>query len=278
VTPLEQRRAVMAVAKRRAKRGFTTALRPNEPRGAIVLYTRALRELVDEMRRAALDELLPAADHEPVVIEHRLDAPRRRRPLTAAQRAVIVRIGEAVHRRGGAAANDAAEAVTGHARREAKRTLGIERGIGGRGTEARAQFVRANVRLITSLGEQAKAEVEGIVSEATTGGLRVEALADRIEERFGVLRSRAELIARDQTLTLNGQLAAAAQREAGVTRYRWSSSRDERVREGHAALEGQICSWDDPPVVDEKTGERGHPGEPIQCRCVAIALVEDLLG
>ncbi len=42
---------------------------------------------------------------------------------------------------------------------------------------------------------------------------------------------------------------------------------DERVRPSHEALDGTRQRWDDPPA-------EGHPGEPINCRCIA----EPVLG
>jgi SPP1 gp7 family putative phage head morphogenesis protein len=62
-----------------------------------------------------------------------------------------------------------------------------------------------------------------------------------------------------------------------VTQYRWSTGRDERVRESHRDLEESVHSWDDPPVVDDKTGRRAHPGQDYQCRCVPIPMVDELL-
>ena len=109
-----------------------------------------------------------------------------------------------------------------------------------------------------------------VVEEAHTQGLRVEVLAHQIAERFGVSDSRAAFIARDQTLKLNGQLMRTKQQNAGVTQYRWSTSRDERVRKTHQALEGTIQSWDVPPPGV------GHPGEDYQCRCVAIPIIPGL--
>ena len=34
-------------------------------------------------------------------------------------------------------------------------------------------------------------------------------------------------------------------------------------------LNGKKFRWDDPPVVDIRTGERGHPGMDKHCRCYA---------
>jgi hypothetical protein len=46
-------------------------------------------------------------------------------------------------------------------------------------------------------------------------------------------------------------------------------AQDERVREEHAALEGQTFAWSSPPAV-------GHPGEDFQCRCVALPVIDEL--
>ncbi len=101
--------------------------------------------------------------------------------------------------------------------------------------------------------------------------MRVEDLADLLQGRTGVAESRAMLIARDQTTKLNGALNEIRQTEAGVTSYTWSTSLDERVRDEHSEREGEVFDWDSPP-------EDGHPGEPIQCRCVAIPVVEEFAG
>jgi SPP1 gp7 family putative phage head morphogenesis protein len=125
------------------------------------------------------------------------------------------------------------------------------------------------------------ADVSRTVEEAHASGLRVEGLAAQLRDRFEVSDSRAELIARDQVLKLNGQINQARQTAAGVTRYRWSTSKDERVRvvnpktgrgSDHAHLEGTPQSWDAPPITNESTGETNHPGEDYQCRCIAIPI------
>lgn len=112
-------------------------------------------------------------------------------------------------------------------------------------------------------------DVEHTVREAHANGTRVEVLAHQLQERFGVSDSRAALIARDQTLKLNGQLNRSKQQANGVTHYVWRTSRDERVRKSHQKLEGTRQSWDVPPP------ETGHPGESVQCRCTASPVIPD---
>lgn len=135
-------------------------------------------------------------------------------------------------------------------------------------------WVRQNVDLIR-LGERARREVEAIIEDPLRQGSRVEAIRKEIEERLGVVRSRAELIARDQTLKLYGQIQEERQQAAGVERYVWSTSDDERVRPDHEDLDGTTQSWDSPPIVDKRTGRRAHPGGDFQCRCAAIPVLDD---
>lgn len=127
----------------------------------------------------------------------------------------------------------------------------------------------ANISLVKNVAEEYAGQLRDLLADPDNFGLRVEDLAAKIAERGDVAGSRAELIARDQTLKLNGKITETRQRSAGVGSYVWSTSLDDRVREEHAELEGQTFSWDNPP-------EPGHPGEDIQCRCVAVPVVEEL--
>lgn len=112
-------------------------------------------------------------------------------------------------------------------------------------------------------------DVADTLETAHAAGTRVEVLAHQIMERYEVSDSRAKLIARDQTLKLNGQLNRSKQQAAGVTQYRWITSRDEKVRPSHQRLNDTIQSWDVPPPP-------GHPGDDYQCRCTAQPIIPEL--
>lgn len=124
-----------------------------------------------------------------------------------------------------------------------------------------------NVNLIKSIQSQYLDKVRLAITPNALSGQRPSAVIDQLMEVGSVSESRARLIARDQANKLNSALTKARQTTLGVSRYRWSTSGDERVRSSHAALDGKVFSWDDPPAV-------GHPGEDIQCRCIAIPLFE----
>lgn len=126
----------------------------------------------------------------------------------------------------------------------------------------------ANVQYMRNAARTYADDVAEIMNDPATWGKRVEDIAKDIQERSGVSESKAELIARDQTLKLNGAINKTRQENAGVTKYIWNTSHDERVRESHRELDGQTFSWSDPP-------EPGHPGEDIQCRCIAIPIFDE---
>lgn len=136
----------------------------------------------------------------------------------------------------------------------------------------RAGWIDENVKLISSVGTRARREVEQLVRAAATKGTRVEVLARQLRERLDVAKSRADLIARDQTTKLASQVNEAQQRAIGVSRYVWRHS---GVRSGarpeHLARDGQVFDWSKPPPD-------GHPGAAPNCRCTAEPVIEDVLG
>lgn len=136
-------------------------------------------------------------------------------------------------------------------------------------------FAAENAALIKSIPERALGEVEALVLRAVQNGTRQEDIASEIEDRFGVAEDRAALIARDQIQKLVAATDRERQESLGIERFIWRTAGDERVRESHAALEGETFPWSDPPVVD---GEVAIPGSPINCRCTAEPVFDDVLG
>ena len=112
--------------------------------------------------------------------------------------------------------------------------------------------------------------VAALVSQAMRE--RAEVIAKRWRERglplkFGTIEGRAKVIARDQVGKLNGQLTQARQQALGITEYVWRTSRDQRVRDAHADRDGRRFRWSTAPAD-------GHPGHPVQCRCVAEGVID----
>lgn len=60
-----------------------------------------------------------------------------------------------------------------------------------------------------------------------------------------------------------------------VDKFIWKTITDGRERELHKQLNNTTWRYDDPPVIDERTGQKGLPGETYNCRCDAIPFSDD---
>lgn len=136
------------------------------------------------------------------------------------------------------------------------------------------EWVDENVGLIKTIPQESLGKMRRIVLEGYRKGETTTSIVKKIQRTYGVDRRHAQLLARDQIAKLNSNITQRQQRDAGVQEYIWSTSGDSRVREDHKRLNNKRFRWDDPPVVDTRTGRRCHPGEDYQCRCVALAVFE----
>lgn len=283
-----RRKVAAAAAKRRGARALRFP-RPVPPAGAVAAYTGALRAVVDTVHGAILDVL---HDEGLVPDAARADAegdvPRGPDQLTLPgipmervrkiTKRVEARIAVLLKKRPLLArVEEIADLTVRHSRTEWARQVKAALGVDLPASEpdivpAMRAFREENADLITSLVRSQVERVRDILTDAGAG-TRVEEIARSIREDTDATRSRANLIARDQVLKLNAQVTQKRHEAAGVTEYVWRISRDERVRADHKALDGKRFRYDQPPVVDQRRGERANPGTYYQCRCTAEPII-----
>lgn len=147
--------------------------------------------------------------------------------------------------------------------------------------EAIRRWIAENVLLIKSIPNETLGDMREIILSSYLKGNSIRDIQKAIQETYDVSKRRAQLLARDQVATLNAQLTKAQQTDAGCSKYRWSTSKDSRVRDCHKALDGKTFSWNDPPEMWYETkqgrvytGRKCHPGEDFMCRCCAIPIFE----
>jgi SPP1 gp7 family putative phage head morphogenesis protein len=131
------------------------------------------------------------------------------------------------------------------------------------------------VGLIKSIPVEAAERVHKLTIRGLEDSKRAAEIADDIERSGQVMRSRAVLIARTEVARTASVLTETRARAAGVTHYRWQTSKDSDVRPGHREMQGKVCAWNDPPAVNE--GGRimyHHPGRIWNCRCWPEPLLE----
>lgn len=127
---------------------------------------------------------------------------------------------------------------------------------------------RENVALIKTIPEEYFKKIETVVFNGVTQGRQATSMIQKIQEIGKVTENRARVIARDQTSKLNSALNQQRSQNLGVEEYIWRTAGDERVRPSHASKNGKRFRWDDPPK------DTGHPGQDIQCRCVAQPIIK----
>jgi SPP1 gp7 family putative phage head morphogenesis protein len=190
----------------------------------------------------------------------------------------------------------AAETAIADVSKASRKTLRDQIGVDPFETEPKlrgvlAEAAKENVKLIKTIPERYFGAIETQVSEGIELGLRHEEIADRLRANFAsnlegtelaIANNRAAFIARDQVGKVFSKVTESRQRDLGITKYRWQTVEDSRVRgdpdgkypkakPSHFARNGKVFSWDDPP-------EGGHPGEAFLCRCISSPVLDEVDG
>lgn len=147
------------------------------------------------------------------------------------------------------------------------------------------------VSLITGMASDHIKAVQSIVTNGMASGITPSSIASDISERTGVSTRKAKRIARDQVSRTNGAVDRARAQQAGLKKYRWSTSKDGlvsgkpsgkypnakikcwKIAERDVGYGKGIYTYRDGA---EWAGEKNlHPSTAhIGCRCRAIAMIE----
>jgi len=164
--------------------------------------------------------------------------------------------------------------------KQVKTVLGVDPILNESYLEPQVQsFVERNAALIKDVPDQSIARVETKLRTGIEAGESLKTLTATIQSELNIAKNRAKLIARDQTNKFLGKLNELRQTELGVEEYIWSNSDDRRVRgnpsgkypnaiPSHWTRNGKKYKWSEPP-------SDGHPGFPVNCRCVALPVLDD---
>ena len=110
------------------------------------------------------------------------------------------------------------------------------------------------------------------LNEGIAAGESIDKIADRVAEVFNVQRSRAMRIARTEVAESFNGGRFATMKEAGVEKIEWLSARDNRVRDSHQDVDGEVIT------LGAKFSNgllypldpSGPPEEIVNCRCVSV--------
>lgn len=119
--------------------------------------------------------------------------------------------------------------------------------------------------------------LRGMIEKNILSGYNRLELIDQISYEYGVSMDKAKFLARQETTLLVSTVRDSRYQGAGIRKYRWSATGgkqgDGRTRPLHRELHGNVFFYSSPPIIDERTGQRGNPGNAYGCRCAAIPLL-----
>jgi SPP1 gp7 family putative phage head morphogenesis protein len=154
-----------------------------------------------------------------------------------------------------------------------RRAIGVDVGAVVREGDLESLMSVAAVRnaaLIKGLADETVRRVANTVTTALMQGTPARDLRKALAKDFSFSDKRAKVIARDQIAKLNSDMNRFRHRQAGIDKYRWRTSKDERVRPLHRKLDGKIYEYGKPTGAENGL----PPGQPVLCRCIAQAIVE----
>ena len=117
------------------------------------------------------------------------------------------------------------------------------------------------------------------VSQMANVGKSVKSIAEYIQKEFGISQRHAKFLARNESAMATTSYLAAKYTHEGFVYFKWHAIIDGRQRDLHGdkgatgvggfheGLNGRIFRFDDPPIIDIRTGQRGLPGQTYNCRC-----------
>lgn len=117
-------------------------------------------------------------------------------------------------------------------------------------------------------------QVQGDMMRSITQGEGLKDLIPALREREVKVKNWARNVALDQTRKTYSTINRTRAQEVGVRKFRWihsGGSNDPRkyhMQHYPAGLNGGVFDFDDPPVIDQRTGERGYPAQAPYCGCI----------
>ena len=131
-------------------------------------------------------------------------------------------------------------------------------------------WIFENVSLIKKITDNYFTQITTDVMQIFTAGLSREDLKQRIFKIGQTTLRRADLIAEDQISKAYMSLNLQKFKEAGIEKFEWIHTHGGLTpRQYHLhVLNGKIFDIKNPPIIDQRTGETGFPGQAPFCRCV----------
>jgi len=161
----------------------------------------------------------------------------------------------------------------------ARETLEVAKATDANG---RAQTLSARgIDTFDNVSKTSTDKIMKIVKKGIEENMSVDDVAKMIADDFGDQTSRANLIARTEMLTAvsigSASMMNLAAKAIPDLQKAWVTAQDDRVRESHRAVNGEIRKHDEEfsNGLMYPSDPNGEPSETIACRCVLVTLAPE---
>lgn len=149
--------------------------------------------------------------------------------------------------------------------KQIERLSGQSLWLGVHSTALLDAFVDEHQRLIKSIQREHIDKIAMAIKRGIREGRIQKDIVRDIRQITDINKRRAQLIARNAPLQYSGALTKHHQMSAGIKKYRWQTSNDEKVRRSHRNRNNTVYAWDGPGP---------HPRSEVNCRCDAVPVLE----
>lgn len=118
-------------------------------------------------------------------------------------------------------------------------------------------------------------EMRQKIQELVLKGYRQDKVQELLEKEYGIMSRKAKFLAQNETSIMLAEYKKVTYQEMGFDKFIWRTITDGRERDLHKQLNGTVWRYDNPPIIDERTGNRGLPGQTYNCRCKAVPYMDD---
>ncbi len=101
-------------------------------------------------------------------------------------------------------------------------------------------------------------------------GARYEDVQKFLQREYNFEANKAKFLAFNETNIMLAEYKKVEYKEMGFTKFIWQTRADSKVRSWHQHLNGTVWDFDNPPIIDPRTQQKGLPGETYNCRCEMI--------
>ena len=140
-----------------------------------------------------------------------------------------------------------------------------------------ARTYTENVRgyVIKDFAEERIPEMRRKIQELVLQGYRMDKVQELLQKEYGFMAKKAKFLAQNETTIMLSEYKKVTYPQMGFNKFIWKTIMDGKERPLHKALNNTVWSYDDPPIIDERTGQKGLPGATYNCRCEQVPFADD---